>query len=279
MRPRRAAFALFAGVMCGLACVGCDSGGRKSFGMLALLQPQRSPQEYMLVAVSDAGADERREAVAEVAESDHGNADWAIDGFTAIALLDEDPQARSVALRALGRSGDPRAVDPCLKVLRYEDYTTGVVREPSGLVRTDAAIALAELADGGVEGADAPAARDTLINRLHADTNRNVRVAAARALHNYADLTVLEALIESLADVEFAVVFECERSLMLLTGETHDCSQLAWEQWLSDHRGAAFANRGNVPEEWRPNYTNRFEKASYKSKQVFSWLFPGRKKD
>lgn len=243
-----------------------------------LFEPRRTPQQYMLIAVSDADSDVRREAVARVAASKQARLDWAVQGFAAIALLENDPHARSVAIRGLVQSDDPRAAEVCLKLLNHEEYPASEVRPPDDVVRAEAAMALAALlGTGRVPAESRESARDTLLRLLAVDEDRHARIAAARGLGFFQETSSLEALIQGLRDADFAVVHECESSLVRLTGETHRCNALDWEAWYEAHKSDAFANAGQVPESRRPPYDNRFEKFVYDSGQVVEWLWPGKK--
>ncbi|MFQ5806329.1 MAG: HEAT repeat domain-containing protein [Phycisphaerae bacterium] len=115
-----------------------------------IFKPRRTPQQYMIIAVSDADPDVRRDAVAKIAKSKKHDQEWAIKGFVAIALLESDPQARCVAIRALGRTRDQRAVETCLKILNYRRQPSDQVVPPDDLCRWDATEALADLAAGSL---------------------------------------------------------------------------------------------------------------------------------
>jgi hypothetical protein len=243
-----------------------------------IFSPRLTPQQHMLIAVSDADADTRRESVAEVAASRKIDAEWAIKGFTTIALLDSDTQARCVAIRALARTRDPRAVRTCLEILNWRDQPPQQVRPPDDLCRWDATVALADLSEAGVvPESQRDAVRLALLARLRLDSNRHARIAAARGLAHYPASDTLQGLIDGLRDEDFAVAYRCELSLVALTGETHDCSAYAWEQWLAAHEDDPFARAGQVPPSRRAPYHNRAEKTWYDTRQFFRWLFPGPK--
>ena len=248
-----------------------DSAFKKIF------TPRRTPQQYMIIAVSDADPDLRRDAVAKVAESKKHDQEWAIKGFVAIALLESDPQARCVAIRALGSIGDRRAVETCLKILNYREHPPEQVRPPNDLCRWDATAALAELAAGLVPEELRGEVLETLLDRLRGDPDRHVRIAAARGLQHFAELPAVRGLIDGLRDEDFAVVHECEQSLAWLTGVTHNCEPYLWEQWLSAHEDDVFAEGGTLPESRRPPYDSRWGKMTYQTKQFLQWIFPGSK--
>jgi len=249
-----------------------DSGFKKLFA------PRKTPQQYMLVAVSSDDPDARRDAVVQVSKSKLYNREWAIKGFVAIALLESEPQTRCVAIRALARTGDPRATETALKILNYRDYPPEEVWPPVALCRWDATGALADLsAAGQIPEEYREQAFRTLLERLKSDPDRHVRIAAARGLGYYPEPDTVPALIEGLRDEDFAVAHQCEDSLVRLTGCTHDSNALAWEDWLAANGENAFAHRGEVPESRRPPYSNQWEKGWYDTTELVRWLWPGSK--
>ena len=242
-----------------------------------LFKPRRTPQQYMLIAVSDPDPDLRRDAVAKVAKSKKFQQEWAIKGFIVIALLESDPQARCVAIRALGCTGDRRAVETCLKILNYRRHPAAEVRPPNDLCRWDATAALAELTAGSLPEDLRGEALETFLERLRVDPDRHVRIAAARGLQRFPDEVAIRALIEGLRDEDFAVVHECESSLAWLTGVTHECDPYGWEQWLEANRESVFANGGTLPDSRKPPYDTWWGKLKHNTKQLFQWAFPGAK--
>lgn len=264
-------------LIAGAAVCGCSNASLDA-AVKKIIQPRMSPQQYLLVAVSDPDPDIRRNAVAKVAESEAIDSDWAIDGFVAIATLETDEQARCVAVRALGKTSNPRAVETCLMILNYEEYPPEKIRPPGALCRWDATAALGDLARRGVvPDAQRTKVRDTLLTRLKDDPDAHVRYVAADGLAFFQDTEALEGLIAGLKDADFAVVHACEMSLVALTGETHDCDAYAWQRWYDQHKSNPFAKAGYIPESRRQPYEGKFGRAWYNSKQVFQWMFPGRK--
>lgn len=256
----------------GCSATSLDAAVKKVF------EPERSPQQYMILAVSDADADVRRQSVGKIATSKQHDKDWAVKGYNAIALLESDPQARCVAIRALVQARDTQATDTCLKIVNHRDQPPQEVREPEAVVRTEAVTGLATLSETGVAADKRDAVRDTLLDRLAADEDKHVRAAAGRGLAFYPTDAVLKALILGLRDEHFTVAYACEGSLVHLTGVTHDCNASAWDGWYESNRSNLFAKAGQIPDSRRPKYTNRWEKARYKTGQVAEWLWPGPKK-
>ncbi|MBN2445453.1 MAG: hypothetical protein JXO22_01910, partial [Phycisphaerae bacterium] len=213
----------------------------------------RGGESAMLVAMSDEDAGTRREALVRVAESRDHAADWAVSGYTAIALLDDDPQTRCVAIRALAATCDPTAAQTFLVILTHESHPLTKVRPPTAPVRWEAAEALADCVNAG----DVPEelrthTREALIAILDGDPDKGVRLAGADGLGAYAgDVVVVDALIRGLADADFAVAHACENSLVRLTGVTQHCDARAWRKWRSEHGDDLFAHVGETPESRR----------------------------
>jgi hypothetical protein len=262
-----------------LALIGCAEGQMDATldsAVKNLFQGGRSPQQQLLIAVSSEDPDARRDAVAAVSKSKKYNEDWAVKGLIAIALLENNSQTRCVALRALGRTSDARAVDAVLKILNYRDHPPQEVWPPDGLCRWDATAALASFAARDLlSDGQRDLALETFIARLRLDTERHARIAAAEGLGHFLQRPALEALIDGLRDEDFAVAHQCELSLVELTGVTHGANALAWEQWVAQHEGELFDDAGYVPEKLRPPYDNSWEKASYETKAFIRWLWPG----
>lgn len=232
----------------------------------------------MVTAVSHEDADVRRQAVADVARSRQRRADWAVKGFQAIALLESDPQARCVAIRALGETGDPVAAGTMLRVLNAANEPPAEVRAAGAAVRWEAVTALADLATRGqVAEGDRMRVEQALIAALSRDADRLVREEAARGLSHFRSESSVTALIAGLEDPDFAVVHRCEESLVALTGVTHDCAVDAWQRWFAENRTALFAHAGRIPESRRPAYTNRWEKSNYEARKLWEWAFPPKK--
>jgi len=137
-------------------------------------------------------------------------------GYVTEALALPDPAAREVAIRTLGKSGNPRAVAPLIALLGNAHRGTrehavralgalGVVAveplilaldDPDWHVRTGAAVALRIIGD--------ERAIEPLIKML-GDRNRFVRREAAKSLGRIGDARVVEPLIHVLRDQDTGV--------------------------------------------------------------------------
>jgi len=267
-----------AGTLCAvLVMCGCTDAQKNQF-VIKFFEPRRTPQQQMLAAFAAEDSDQRRAALAKVAKSKVRDADWAIKGYVTIALLDSDPQARCVAIRALARGRDPRALETLLKLLNHRDYPPQEVRPPDELCRWDATAALADLAAAGaVAPEQLDPARQAFIDRLRLDTSPHVRLAAARGLSCCPHEESVRALIERMDDENFAVVHQCEDSLARLTGVTQHCDAQAWKDWLAENESDLFAHAGDVPPSRAQPYRNRLEKMGHDLTQFVRWLVPGSK--
>lgn len=281
--PRRTALRALLSAVAAVLLAGCSDvkiDSTLDAAVQKLFAPGRTPQQHMVLAVSSEDADVRRDSAARISKSKQYDREWAIKGFVAIALLESDPQTRCVAIRALGRTGDPRAVETVLKILNYRDHPPQEIWPPVTLCRWDALEVLASMsAAGQIPEQHRGLALKTLLEGLRLDRDRHARIAAARGLGYYPGEDTVRALIEGLRDEDFAVVHQCEGSLVQLTGRTHGGDALAWEAWLEANRGDLFAHVGEVPESRRPPYRNGWEKASYDARELIRWLWPGAKED
>ncbi len=271
-RTHIGALALLVSLM--LVLPACRQNGAARLKKWKLIGP--SPRECMQTALSADAAAQRREALLEVHESTKHDEPWAIDGYCTIARLESDAQTRCTAIRALAETRDPRAGATLVQVLDWEHEPKDTVRPPQAICRWDAAASLATLAErGAIAEQDRPRAEATLALTLTGDSERHARLHAAAALGHFPSARSVEMLIGGLADRDFAVVRQCELSLVQLTGQTHDCDQSAWREWYEGHRTNLFAHAGEIPESRRAPYNNRFQKFSYKTRQTLRWLWPG----
>jgi hypothetical protein len=261
-----------------LALGGCKQGWFETqldAGVKAIFEPRKTPQQYLLIAVSSDDADARREAVIQISRSKQHDREWAIKGLVAIALLENEPQTRCVALRALARSTDPRAVDTALRIINYTEYPPEEVYPPVPVVRWDATALLADFALAGtVPEAQHEQVYATLLKQLKMDSERHARMAAARGLGAYPQAETLTALIEGLRDEDFAVAYACESTLVHLTGVSHGANALAWQAWYDEHGNEAFAQAGNVPPSRQPPYEGMVGKLMYDTRDLVDFLWP-----
>src|SRR5258706_3839735 len=127
-----------------------------------------------------------------------------------------DPSVRSMAIRALNRARDKRAISIFLLALddKNED------------IRLEGAKGLANI--------PAPSATTPLLLHLD-DPNENVdvRVACADALRMYRTSEVAQSLVRALRDRNFGVAWQARQSLQLMTGKDFRYDTAAWLTYLS----------------------------------------------
>jgi HEAT repeat protein len=218
-----------------LLVASCNQPGRRSW------TGRRSAQQQMVLALETTDPDVRREATVAVATSNAVANDWAIDGLGAIARTDPDPQVRCVAITGLSRSGRGEAVDVLLLILHADQHPDRVA-PPGPPVRRSSIEGLSALFAAGAAGAEqCRAVCQTVASLLANDTNRNVRLAAARALGALPDPAVLPVLIAALRDADFGVANASSSSLWQLTGMDFRYDVDAWQAWLAE-TSEPFAN-------------------------------------
>ncbi|MCG3180061.1 MAG: hypothetical protein BIFFINMI_02415 [Phycisphaerae bacterium] len=223
-----------------LGVAGCDRVNRvaeESFG-LHLVQREGtwrveavSGREKIEQAVGSDNPDTRREAVNWLGEPARVDQQSVVKLLGVVLASDQDPTVRSAAARALGRSMRPEASEPLVAALEDKDR----------YVRLESTNALIGRKSDNVKRA--------LMVRLARDEFVQVRVAAARGLGDYPERRVLESLIASLRDPDFAVQYESERSLNALTGFAFEYDPDAWSRWLNGlgPDGDPFAQAGRIP--------------------------------
>ncbi len=224
----------------------------------------RSAEQNFTTALEAKSADQRRDAVTRIGESSYYASENAFQVLDAAARTDPATQVRCVAIRILGRYKDERPVKPLWTILT----TTGPGGQaipPDDDVRWEATEALSALQQRGLLSADQQnAACEMYIQMMRSDRSRNVRITATRALGSFKDRRVLTPLINALRDQDFMIADTAERSLMALTGTTHDYDADAWTKWL-EQTTEPFANAG------KPVTTSQPAGASWWDKQRRVW--------
>jgi HEAT repeat protein len=125
------------------------------------------------------------------------------------ALKDEDEYVRKNAAGALGKIGDPKAVDPLINALKDDDIG----------VRWRVVEALGKLGD--------PKAVDPLTNALK-DENKYMRQGAAEALGKIGDPKAVDALINALKDEEWFMRHRAAEALGKIGWKPKDNEEKAW---------------------------------------------------
>jgi hypothetical protein len=190
-----------------------------------------SVEQRVVQTVASSKPDERREAVNWLSTGPRSSSDAITKLLGAILRGDPDPTVRAAAARALGTTINANAIDPLV----------AACSDPNEFVRLDAVRSLS--------GKTGDNAKRALIVRLTNDSDPQVRAAAAASLSSYRDRRVLDALIESLRDADFAIGYNAEQSLIRMTGQSFEYDADAWARWLGTipADGNPFARAGQTP--------------------------------
>ncbi len=127
------------------------------------------------------------------------------------ALTYNDNNVRRSAANALGKLGDPRAVEPLIAVL-----------DDQPLVREVTAKALGKIGD--------PRAVDALVQVLK-DDKKSIRETAAKALGEIGDKRAVGPLIDTLQHVGQPTDWFVATALGTLTGESFSTDYHQWNDW------------------------------------------------
>ncbi|HEV8292932.1 MAG TPA: HEAT repeat domain-containing protein [Tepidisphaeraceae bacterium] len=164
----------------------------------------------------DSNPDHRRSGVVYLSDRSPGRHDPYLKQYMNMARTDPDPSVRSMAIRALNRARDKRAIPIFLAALD----------EKNDSVRLEGAKGLANIPD--------PTAVAPLIRHLdNLDENVDVRVACADALRLYRTSEVAQALVRGLRDRNFGIAWQSRKSLQLMTGKDFRYDTAAWLTYLS----------------------------------------------
>ena len=209
------------------------------------------------IALDAESPDVRREAVVRVSKTSHLANDTVVRALGVIARSDDSESVRYAAVRALAKSDALGAVEPFVEIVCVPQEAVPERKPRSGMVRAAALEGLDPFLARGALGVeqrrDCEAAAIDLVGKHPA---RDVRLAAARFLGRFQSRAAINALVGALDQRDFGVVYQSERSLMHLTGETFDRNAAAWRRWLAK-ADDPFAGAGRLDSELYP------EKASW----------------
>ena len=242
-------------VVCALAIMpmftgGCATGQRKP-----RVWTQGQAERLLIEALQSESPDERRRAVERVADSKYGGSDASVQTMSLIVRTDTSQVVRRVAARGLGQSRHASAFEPLLQILDTPNHTQDV-REPDAALRRACLDAVDLLVQAGVPHDGESQLVRLVAQTMLTDVDRSVRIAAAQLLRRFQNPDALDALIEVLRVPEFAVAYEAERSLIALTGHTHNRHYDAWRRWREE-ADDPFANAGRTPPELAGNGRDR----------------------
>ena len=178
-----------------------------------------TPQEAAAWAADPYDADKRYRGLLLLANAPWGGEEVYVRMYRA-AAADGDAGVRAIAIRALSLHGSPE--DSSIMVDGLSDETD--------FVRWEAARALQRVY--------APSAAQALIERTRRseEPSAQVRAAAARALGQYPEARVAQALIAALDDRQLTVNHEALASLHTLTGEKLGYDARDWLAYLDEAR-------------------------------------------
>jgi hypothetical protein len=209
--------------------IGCETIGQ-DLGDVASAFNSVKPDQAAKMMMDPYDADNRRMGTVLISNSTFGGVDVYVRAYRDMVLNERDPIVKAVAIRALGRHGQPDDAPRIAPNLFHESVQ----------VRWEAAKAMQRLHN--------PAAANDLLRVLRSETEQNdVRIAAAIALGQYAEDRVFQGLIAALDVRELGVNRAAEQSLRTLTGESLGLNSSAWLAWYNAHgsAGGAFAQKGD----------------------------------
>ncbi len=169
-------------------------------------------------------ADKRRNAVAQLSAASFGGEEPYVRMYR-LLLSDPDASVRAASIKALGLHGAPEDVSALIAGLD----------DPAGFVRWETALTLQKLHH--------PDAVAPLLKAMAQDTEPDVRMAAARALGQYAERRVYDGLVGALDDADFGVVEAAHDSLVTLTGYDFGSDASLWVVWAQRREGQVFTHQ------------------------------------
>lgn len=209
----------------------------------AFLASRADIAAYVRDALEHPSADVRRQAIQQIVQTNHADLPLVIDAFSLIARTDTSESVRCAAVRALAGRDAPQAVETMIAILGAAAGQSGV-RAAGARLRWEAMQVLHARAQAGkVPETMRLSVRDIGMDRLNGDPSRDVRLTAAKLLGYDADVASVRALIGALWQNDFGVQYEAERSLMRLTGVTHNHDPTEWSRWI-EATAEPFAQRG-----------------------------------
>jgi len=234
-RSRRLARGL-AVALAASALAGCESLG-ESFNDIATSLTPVTPRQAAEYALDQNDADKRREGIVLLANAHFGGEPVYVELYREYVRFDADPMVRAAAIAGLARFGEPadaRFIAPHL---------------------TDANMHVRWAAARGLQRLHDPAVAPDLIRAIFdGQETADVRAAAATALGQYPQGTVVQALIAALNAPELSVNMAAAESLRTLTGRDLGLNARAWFEWSrrSESAGDLFAGRAQY---YYPTYS------------------------
>jgi len=205
---------------------GCETI-RQDVSMLTNALTPPSPTEAATMMLDPYNPDHRREGTVLIANSYFGGEPQYVRFYVQSVEQEDDPTVLAVAISALARHGT-------------EEHASLIARHlthPNRQVRWEAAKGLQRLHD--------PQVVPGLLNVLRdQEEDPQVRVAAARALGQYPQDRVFQALVAALESRHLAVNLTAEQSLETLTGQSLGLDSREWSRWYRGQSpGERFASQ------------------------------------
>jgi len=173
----------------------------------------RAPEDAAANLFNVTSPDERRDAIAYLETKPYGHNPPYMTAYELLAKEDPHPMVRAQAMRALGSSHQPEAVEYLVRGLNDADVQ----------VRRDAAT--------GLINTYGDAATQPLTLHAKADIDPTVRVSSVRALRNTAAPEAIRGLIDALDDRDVAVTYYARESLVAVTGQGIGPDPREWLTW------------------------------------------------
>lgn len=237
MRIRRAIILM----LCFGAMVSAHGCAKRRVHKSAWMVTENDAARYLERALQHDSADERRDALVRLSKTRYADHEVSVDTCSTIARTDASPSVRTVAIRLIAESRRSNVARSLLDILG----DSGSSRS-NEMVNVEALHALYFLQHNEAIPDDCHEVIATTAARLLREaTSRDVRIAAARLLGRCPGPGTLEALIDALDDSDFGVVYQVERSLIHLTGVSHDHDAQGWRRWL-DETETPFAMLGQL---------------------------------
>jgi HEAT repeat protein len=231
MRRRLGVASLIAAVA---ALSGCHSGPLIDIEKLKLNAFTGAGHKSSSLAVlkERRNADARREAIQELNNPVDLSDKQVIGALADVARTDPNPAVRCTAIRALGNSSQPEAAG-ALAILSTAVTSSRPTTEWAD-VRADVFGQLVKLAEAGhADDRTLASALDPSVVTVTKDPARDARIAATRLLGFIRDSKAVETLVGILQQRDFGVVYEAERSLQRLTGQSFQHNAEAWKSRLA----------------------------------------------
>lgn len=206
-----------------------DNAIRSAFGV-----DDQTPAETAAATFNEKDPDIRRQAIEKLSNKSWALRDPYLKRFAMLTRPDvePDPAVRAVAVRTLGKAGNPK----------YQRDIVAALDDPDSMVRWDAAVVLNRMPDESAT---------TRLQFLAIDPDQpiDVRAAAATALRQYRTDSVYKTLLRCLDDDDFTVRNAAHESLVAMTGR--DFGYVP-ENWAGDP--------DRLGEETLPQQTVRYRK-------------------